>query len=176
MNNIDKEIVFKSWVEKYHLFGYRVARGILGNDEEARDTVQDGFVRVWENIDRYRNDTPFPTWFYRIIVNICYDRLRKMKQNKAYVNYQTVSSSLANHTENHSLNFGDGLQLLKKLSDKLSVKQKTVFVLRDLEDLSVEEVSAITTMDPDQIKTNLYHARKAIREMLIQMKIEEDWI
>lgn len=176
MNELDKETLFKTWMEKYYHYGFRLAMGILGNEEEARDTVQDGFVRVWQNIDRYRNDTPFSTWFYRIIVNICYDRLRKMKQNQAYVNYQASNSTLANHAEDHSVHFDDGLQLLKKLSDNLSEKQKTVFVLRDLEDLSVEEVSAITSMHPDQIKTNLYHARKAMREMLIQMKIEEDWI
>ena len=176
MKDIDKEIVFKSWVEKYHLFGYRVARGILGNDEEARDTVQDGFLRVWQNMDRYRDDIPFSTWFYRIIVNICFDRLRKMKQNHAFMEYQAGNRGSDHYAEDHSSQFRDGMQLLKKLSHRLSGKQRTVFILRDLEDLSVEEVSAITSMSPDQIKTNLYHARKAMREILIQMKIKEDWI
>ena len=173
MKDIDKETIFKSWVEKYFPFGYRVARGILENDEEARDTVQDGFVKVWQNMDRYRDEIPFSTWFYRIIVNICYDRLRKMKQNHAYI---ASNMGPAMYAEDQSLQFGDGMRLLKNLSGRLSRKQRTVFVLRDLEDLSVEEVAAITSMDPDQIKTNLYHARKAIREMLIQMKIQEDFI
>ena len=65
---------------------------------------------------------------------------------------------------------------LNILSESLSPKQKIVFVLRDMEDMEIDEVCVITNMDPEQVKANLYHARKTIRKNLTALKLSEERI
>ena len=169
----EKNIRFREWVEQYYEYGFRIARHILLNEEEARDMVQDAFVKVWEKIDQYRIETKFSTWFYRIMVNLCIDRLRKSKNSRLYAEQSSYNKDFS-WDPAVSYNQRETRECIKLLAERLSPKQRMVFVLKDLEDLDMEEVCRVTELPPGQVKANLYYARKSIREMLIRVKAWEE--
>jgi RNA polymerase sigma-70 factor, ECF subfamily len=162
-------MTFREAVEKHQQLAYSLACRLLGNEEESRDIVQEAFIRVWKNWDRYRQEIKFSTWLYTIVSNLCLDKLRARSRRK------TESCEVARMPE--SIDFEPGAdevmdrvmisELIRNLADGLPEKQQLVFVLRDLQDLEMEEVCDISGLKPEQVKANLYLARKSIREKII---------
>jgi RNA polymerase sigma-70 factor (ECF subfamily) len=174
MDSLAKSQIFKEWVNQYYEYGFRIAFKIIGNEEDCRDIVQDAFLKVWIKFETYDNRIKFSTWLFSIISNLCFDRLRK---RKTVVNYSAFIAVKKSNNEENTLNNINENQLrntLSKLSENLSPKQRIVFVLRDMEEMDIEEVCAITNMDAARVKANLYYARKAIRKNLISLKIVEE--
>ena len=173
MDQENKNVIFREWVNQYYEFGFRIAFRILGNLEESRDIVQDSFLKVWLKYDLYDNKLKFSTWLYRIITNLCLDRLRRKKIIDTHASQGKNSCAEELFSVEKQMEDKEIRDALNKLSEHLSPKQKIVFVLRDLEELEMSEVCNITNMNEDQVKSNLYHARKAIRESVILVKILE---
>jgi RNA polymerase sigma-70 factor (ECF subfamily) len=174
MDQNNKSDIFKEWVNQYYEYGFRVAFRIIGNEEDGRDIVQDAFLKVWLRFESYNTKVKFTTWLFTIVTNLCIDRLRKKRTAAKYEDSMPVKT---NYEEVFVENKMDGEEIRSvvfKLSENLSPKQKIVFVLRDMEDLEMDEVCAITKMPAEQVKANLYHARKAIRTNLVYLKIREE--
>jgi RNA polymerase sigma-70 factor (ECF subfamily) len=147
---------------------FSVAFRILCNEEEAEDIVQETMITIWKSIRKIKSAKTFMSWQYRIVVNKCYDQLRKRKRNPEFradektwaIIANRISESPSSHLEND-----ETARIINLLTDKLSPKQKAVFVLSDLEELPNEEVAFITGMSRINVKANLYYARKRIGEM-----------
>ncbi|MBI5729788.1 MAG: RNA polymerase sigma factor [Ignavibacteriales bacterium] len=162
---------FEVIVRNYHKFGYAVAFKILYNEEDAKDVVQECFIRIWKHLNEYDKKIKFTTWMYKIVVNLCFDKLRSQKRKR---------NIFKNFDEESVINAPGGIDLEKELTNKelaaiikhfasgLSEKQKTVFILRDMEDLSIEEVSEIMNISSGSVKTNLFYARQSIRKKIIK--------
>ena len=87
---------FRKLVEKYRNYAFAVSFRITANEEDAKDITQEAFIRIWKNLRNYREETKFTTWFYKIVVNLCFDRLRKRKKEKEiFRNYEDPEISLA---------------------------------------------------------------------------------
>jgi RNA polymerase sigma-70 factor (ECF subfamily) len=161
---------FRKLVERHQSFVYCLAFRSVANREEAEDIVQDTFIRVWLNLRLFNFRGKFTTWLYRIVANLCIDRLRAMNRsgtgrtaseedNPPWTDLQDDIKKLEDK---------DLAAYIKMLADHLSPKQRMVFILRDLQDLSIAEVSQIMQISEGSVKTNLYHARNAIRLNLIK--------
>lgn len=152
---------------------FRLAFRLLCHEEEARDMVQDVFVKVWLSLDKYDSTYRFSTWTYTITCNMCYDRLRSLQRSP--FNYVLVSIDEKTHEIAAEDNVEEELTnrelraMILRFTDTLSPKQKVVFTLRDIEELDVSEVMQITGMTAVEIKQNLYHARKLIRNRINQI-------
>ena len=143
----------------------KIARNIIYDLEFVEDVVQEAFIKVWKNIDKY--DTKkgeFHSWFYKIIQNECIDRNRKGKIFESLnpeIDYPLSEGSLENDIH---------FKLLKSrvltIALSLPFKQRKVFTLRDIHELSIDEVSKNLEMSHGSVKTNLYLARKKIKEVL----------
>ncbi len=143
----------------------KIARNIIYDLEFVEDVVQEAFIKVWKNIDMY--DTKkgeFHSWFYKIIQNECIDRNRKGKifgSLTSEANYPISEGSLEN-----DLHF----KLLKSrvltIALSLPLRQREVFTLRDIQELSIDEVAESLEMSHGSVKTNLYLARRKIKEVL----------
>lgn len=160
---------FKSLVEMHQAFAYRVAFRLLGHQDDARDAVQEAFIRVWKNLHRYDHRARFTTWFYKIIVNLCYDNLKSSNQRyhcSAHQNCVLVDES--RDLEKIICN-QDLVYWIRYFSEDLPPLQRTVFVLRDLEDLSIKEITDIINISKGSVKSNLYYARRQIREKMKAM-------
>ena len=139
------------------------------SEDEAKDIVQETFIRVWLHLDRYKNQTRFTTWLYKIACNLCYDRLRAIKRfrgdAKTSIDLSELEVPGGNNIEQSVIN-RDLKELIITLTHGLTPKQQLVFTLRDIEGLELEDVSEITGMSGAKIKSNLYLARQYIRNKI----------
>jgi len=160
---------FRKVVEKTSQMIFPVAFRMLGDEDSARDVVQDTMVTVWQKLAKIKNAESYRTWVYRIAVNKCYDQLRRQKkQNERRYDDQTWAI-ISNHISEEGiteLDNSENARIISLLTDKLSPKQKAVFVLSELEDIQADEISELTGMSKSAIKANLYHARKNIESLL----------
>ena len=152
---------------------YVTALRITADEEDARDIVQDTFLKVWEKRKSIRDGNSFRAYLKKISVNKCYDLLRKRKtrynssadflENRSVINemaaYDSADIKLSNE---------EARSVLNTLTGKLSPKQRLVFILVEVEELSHEEVAALTGMKKTAIKSNLSHAKKKLGALIKQ--------
>ena len=163
---------FEQLVRKYQPYAFSLAMKFLCDEAEASDVVQDSFLRVWKNIDRYDPKQKFTTWLYKIVVNLCVDRFRALKRSRSIFlsrDRDPVMEDLPDERDWETMRSHEQLaDVIRTLSGRLSPKQRMVFTLRDLQDLTVEEVVEITGLSTGSVKTNLHYARKSIRDVLVR--------
>lgn len=160
---------FRKLVEMTYPFAFSLAFRLLGDEEHARDVVQETMVTIWQKLKNIRSAEVYRTWIYKVVTNKCYDHLRKRKRNMEHIAdertwsllkesiYQSPSTRLENE---------ETAQIIEILTGKLSPRQKTVFILSEVEEMSGDEISKITGLSKALIKANLYHARKSIKELI----------
>ena len=162
---------FRKVVEEYQQYAFTLSFRILYDEDEARDAVQDSFIKIWKKIHEYDSKIKFTTWMYRIVTNTAIDRYRSIKRHKS-VKMDDVAERLDQLQDGSlevNLSNEELAGIIKTLADDLPEKQKMVFVLRDIQELSSQEVETILEINETQVKSNLYHARKSIKEKLIKI-------
>lgn len=163
---------FEQLVRKYQPYAFSLAMKFLCDEAEASDIVQDSFLRVWKNIDRYDPSQKFSTWLYKIVANLCVDRFRALKRNRSIFLSRERDPVMEDLPDEHDWESSQSNEQLvdsiRTLSKRLSRTQQLVFTLRDLQDLTVEEVVEITGLSIGSVKTNLHYARKSIRDTLVR--------
>jgi len=160
---------FRKLVGISSAFAFPVAFRMLGEEEAAKDVVQETMITIWSKLKKIRSSASYKTWLYRIVVNKCYDQMRKRKALKETRADDKTWALISNHISDEApsqLENRETAMIIGLLTEKLSPKQKSVFILSDLEDLKPEEISEITGMSRRNIKANLHYARKKIGEML----------
>lgn len=160
---------FRKLVELTSPFAYSVAFRILSEEDQAKDVVQETMITIWQKLKKIKSAEVYKTWIYRIVVNKCYDQLRKRKRNIEFVVDEKVWASISNRIStgpSADLENRETAQIINLLTNRLSPKQKTVFILSDLEEMTSDEISEITGMSKAGIKANLHYARKSISEMV----------
>jgi RNA polymerase sigma-70 factor (ECF subfamily) len=175
-NNIEKarkgdKEAFGKLVKEHQQYAFNLAFRIASNEEDARDIVQESFIKIWKNMKLFEPNMKFTTWMYKIVSNTAIDFLRSAKKIiKVDIEglHEKLEQINGEHPETQLSNKETG-QLIRLISETLSEKQKLVFVLRDLEGLNSVEVGEILDLPETSIKSNLYHARKAIKEKLLKI-------
>ncbi len=157
---------FEQLVVRFQPLVFRLAFRLLCNSQEAEDVVQETFIRIWLNIERYDSRNRFSTWIYTIASNLCYDKLRSASQQAKHIQEQHINNPiLKNEIETNIIN-QEIKELIMQFTEGLTPKQKIVFILRDIEDLESQEVETITGLSAKKIKSNLYLARQYIKDQL----------
>ncbi|MEX1238338.1 MAG: RNA polymerase sigma factor [Cyclobacteriaceae bacterium] len=159
---------FRVLVERNQSFVCSLAYRFVGNASDAEDIAQEAFIRLWKNLNRYRPEIKLTTWLYKIVTNLCLDFLRSANNRRARqrVELNDHGGMVSEWTSDQSLLTDELRSALEMLSAELTPKQKAVFVLRDMEDLTADEVGEILAMSPGNVKSNLYYARKKMGEMI----------
>ena len=159
---------FRKLVELHQRFAYQVAYRMMGNSNDAEDVVQEAFVKLWKNLSKYRWEVKLTTWLYKIVTNQCLDHLKSAASKQKSLNKDIEFSLHVSDGSDPEKQFSDQelVEVITTLARRLTPKQQAVFVLRDLEGLSVEEVCEILDMPSGKLKSNLYYARMKIREDL----------
>lgn len=172
---------FERLLLKYQDQVYNFCYRYLGNEADASDCTQEIFIRLFENLHRFRFESKFSTWFYRITLNTC----KNMKSSKAYrVHQEAVRENDSEEVPNGKLQIANNdpnpqeiLQIteLKNIFqmalDQLKGKQKTVLILRDLEGRSYEEIASITSLKLGTVRSTLNRARLKVAG-IISNKLE----
>jgi RNA polymerase sigma-70 factor (ECF subfamily) len=159
---------FRKLIDKSTPFAFSVAFRMLGEEAIALDIVQESMITIWKSINKIKSSESYKTWMYRIVVNKCYDELRRKRRNPEFVPdeqvWKRISETLSHNPETQLEN-REIAQIIGRLTDRLSRKQKAVFILSDLEEMTNNEISEITGMSLTKVKANLYYARQRIRDM-----------
>lgn len=165
---------FREIMEMHYKYTYAVAFNILRSETETKDIVQESFVRVWKNISSYEPEKKFTTWLYRIVVNLCYDRLkvksRRREQASDLSQLADGGEIFVQQSAERDLEIKDIGEKIIEMSQTLPPKQKLVFSLRDLNDFSLEEISQTTGMSMSSVKANLSYARRYLRRKIGEME------
>lgn len=164
---------FAQLVSGHQELVFRLAFRLLCNESEARDMVQETFLKVWLSLDKYDRGCRFSTWIYKIASNTCYDRLRVLQHTPTFYSSSFTSAELDHKADTdieQSLVNENLKELILRFTSDLTPRQKLVFTLRDIEGLDVAEVETITGLSAGKIKSNLYQARKQIREKINQIE------
>lgn len=183
MNQIDKDIIercrvgdktaFRMVVQHYQRLVFSLAFKMLCDEEEAKDMTQETFIRVWLNFPKYDKERSLTTWIYTIATRLCLDRLEKRSHQVPLPDDDSTFRQYAEDDDpDRQLQNSELISVVRTLADRLSPKQRAVFTLVYLENLETDKVAEITGMDADKIKSNLYVARKTIKEKLIQLGYE----
>lgn len=147
---------------------FALALKMLADEREAEDTVQDVFVHVWQHISQYSPQKgSFAAWVYAVAAHMCIDKIRHNKPLSVKPDDETIFRRYASGSNpEQQLCNKEWAAIVKVLSSRLSPRQRVVFTLRMLENVPVEEITSITGITPEKIKSNLYVARKKIIEQL----------
>lgn len=168
---------FEALIENYQTKAYNIALRILGNEEDAKDAVQDAFIKIYRSLSKFRGDSSFYTWVYRIVTNTCYDLIKKRKKDQ---NKVTSLTSYDNSREGEIEDIKDIVYEPEKMIDrkedkeaiirclnKLSYDHKIIIILRDIQGFSYEEISQILDCSEGTVKSRINRARHKLKEIIV---------
>ena len=168
---------FELIMRRHNRLLYRTARSILRDDAEAEDCLQEAYLQAFRSMARFRAEAKLSTWLTRIVINQALAKLRRDKTRGASVSLDNVvdidgrvdgvEAAQSGPPQPDAAVLGEELRrLLERHIDRLPTAFRTVFVLRALEELSVEE-TAVTLGIPDAtVRTRFFRARSLLRETL----------
>lgn len=165
---------FNELVRKYERKIYRLAKNITQNDEDAEDVLQETFLKAYEHLAGFQGNSKFYTWLVRIGVNEALMKLRKRKSDRTVpldepvdTGEETVVREIAVWDDPEQKFSQDELgRILNEAVDSLKPAFRTVFVLRDIEELSTEETAQALNISIPAVKSRLLRARLQLREKL----------
>ena len=158
---------FRWVVQTYQRMVFSLALKMLADEEDAKDVVQETFIRVWQGMSGYNPQMTFSSWLYTIASHLCLDRLKNEKRMHSFPQDELSLRQFASDTDSQvALENKDWISIIRLLAERLSPKQRLVFTLCQLEGLTSAEAEQITGMNAFQVKTNLYLARQKIRKRL----------
>jgi len=170
-----EEAAIRLLTKRYNQTLFRTARAILRDDAEAEDAVQEAYLKAIRGIAGFRSDARLATWMVRIAVNEALGRLRKMKRTAEVI---PLAGDLGEGAENHDpmdektatpeeeTLRAEARRIMESKIDALPEAFRTVFVLRALEELSVEEAATVLDIPEATVRTRFFRARGMLRESL----------
>jgi RNA polymerase sigma-70 factor (ECF subfamily) len=169
------DTAFTELLNRYERKIYRLAKNITQNDEDAEDVMQEAFLKAYSHLDAFQGNSKFYTWIVRIAVNESLMKLRKRKSDKLVsldeqvdTGEDLVPREIAVWEDNPEAQYSqEELRgILDKSVESLAPIFRSVFVLRDIEDLSTEETAEALGISIPAVKSRLLRARLQLREKL----------
>lgn len=159
---------FKYLVEEYQKYAFNLAFRILCNEEDAKDVVQESFIKIWKNIKRFNTGLKFTTWMYKIVINTAIDKQKSLRVSKTVQLDEITNSILAIERDGPDarLNNDQLGKVIEQITSVLPEKQRLVFILRDLQSMDSPEVENVLDLTETSVKSNLYYARQVVRQKL----------
>jgi len=166
---------FRAIMRKHNRRLYRIARGVLRNNADAEDAVQDAYVSAFTSLASYRGESTVATWLSRIVLNEALGRLRRTRPSVELAVLELMQSkaeiiqfplSTPNDDPERTMAQRQILQLVEQAADNLPKPFRLVFVTRVIEGMSVEETSELLGIKPETVKTRLHRARQLVRDQL----------
>jgi len=171
------ERAFRELVQAHRDRVYNITFRMLGNRAEAEDVAQEVFITVFKTIESFREQSKFSTWLYRVTVNHCKNRIkylaRRHDRDREEIDETThgtgVNGTIGAPVPSSPAKALEAAQMEKVIQEaiaNLEEDQRIVVVLRDVEDLSIEEICEITGLPDGTVKSRLHRARLVLRKRL----------
>ena len=169
---------FEELVDRYERKIYRLGANITGNSEDAEDVLQEAFLKAFQHLPDFRADSRFYTWLVRIAVNEALMKLRKRRSDRSVPvedhldeDGEIVPREFADWKPNPEQQFAQAEieMILRNAAQALPSAYRTVFLLRDVEDLSTAETAEVLGLTEGTVKARLFRARLMLREELAKV-------
>jgi RNA polymerase sigma-70 factor (ECF subfamily) len=169
---------FEALMRRHNRRLYRTARAILKDDVAAEDALQEAYVAAYRHIGEFRGDAQIATWLTRIVVNQALQALRKRRRDGVVMLFEEPSDEAREAaasdaqpspgTPETAMVRTELRHLIERKIDALPESYRTVFVLREVEDLTVEETAAALGIPEATVRSRLFRAKARLREALAQ--------
>jgi len=168
---------FETLLKTHRKKVYNIALRMTKNPEDAQELSQDALIRAFTAIKKFRGDSSFSTWLYRITMNVCTDFLRK-KNKTIVISLEQGAVGNENDTSVQLPEDGPGpdiiseksqlKELVRKAMDSLSAEHRQVLVLRDLMDLTYKDIARTLGINEGTIKSRINRARDALKQVILE--------
>ena len=166
---------YEPLVRAYEGAGLRLAVGMLGSVDEARDALQDAFIKAWQSLHRFDITRPFGPWFFQILRNQCRDviRSRQSRESHEVRDEQIQVRAAGSATDPARLHErSEASLILWGALNKLADDHREILVLKELQGFRYSEIAEILEIPEGTVASRLYHARDALREALCERNEE----
>ena len=158
-------------VDRHKDLVYRVAMQITKNSDDASDVLQDAFLKVYDSINAFRQESAFETWLYRIVVNLSIDAVKQRKrQQESMASLSEVSDVHQNQDiqqdPTRQAERNELQEWVTQAVNSLSIKHRSVVILHELEGLSHPQIADILDCSEGTVRSRLHYARKRLRVLL----------
>jgi len=171
------QAAFESLMRKYNGKLFRIARSILKDDGDAEDALQDAYLEAYRHIDEFRGASELGTWLTRIVINQALARLRKEKRRSSIVPFRSAAATDTdapeaqvpdNRSESPSATVirAETRRILERRIDELPSSFRAVFVMREVEDMGIDEIAECLSISAATVRTRLFRARALLRAAL----------
>ncbi|MGE0548959.1 MAG: sigma-70 family RNA polymerase sigma factor [Kofleriaceae bacterium] len=168
---------FRTLFERYHRRAFALAFGVVRNQDDALDVVQDAFIKAHKYLDKFEGNSSFYTWLYRIVMNLSIDHLRKhrrvkpveLDETKLEDSDQTLLPRIIEGNPGRALFDKQIRARIDQALDELSENHRAVLVMRELEGLSYEEMAKAMDCSKGTIMSRLFHARRNMQKRLLDL-------
>jgi RNA polymerase sigma-70 factor (ECF subfamily) len=165
---------FEVLMRRYNRRLYRLARAVLRDDTEAQDALQDAYLRAYRSMGQFRGDAALSTWLSRLVLNECSARMRRSSRRENIISIVSATPHMDAYTEaaapgespDHLTARAQIRRVLEQKVGELPESFRVVFVLRSIEELSIEEIAATLAIAPETVRSRHFRARGMLREAL----------
>jgi RNA polymerase sigma-70 factor (ECF subfamily) len=158
---------FETLVRRKTTKVYALCYRVIGNAEDAKDISQLVFLKLWENLGKYDPAYAFDTWLYRMVTNVAIDFMRnkQSRDNAVNSNLRLVKTS-ADAEQTVNVQRKEVENLFNEIATVLSPKQKTIFIMNQMEDLPSAEIAKVLGCRESTVRNHLFNARKLMQQQL----------
>ena len=158
---------FETLVRRKTTKVYALCYRVIGNAEDAKDISQLVFLKLWENLGKYDPAYAFDTWLYRMVTNVAIDFMRnKQSRDNAVNSNLRLIKTAADAEQTVVVQRKEVEHVFNDISDVLSPKQKTIFIMNQMEDLPSAEIAKILGCRESTVRNHLFNARKLMQQQL----------
>ena len=159
---------FTILVDRYKDLVFTLALRMLKNREEAEEVAQDTFIKTYKSLDKFKGDSKFSTWIYRVAYNTCLDRIKKNKKhvNTIEINEFTAHQLVSIDNALDKMENEERQAAIQSCIDKLPSEESFLLTLYYFDDLSLNEISKIIGISANSIKVKLFRCRKKLATIL----------
>lgn len=160
---------FELLVERHKNFAFTIADRILQNEEDAEEVAHDAFVKLLTSLDKFKGESKFTTWFYRIVMNMAISRTRKKRLKTEDIdNRPDGLKEYSTFEEFGGLNLKDRTYYLNKAIGLLKEEERLLITLYYFDELEMDEIEEVTKIDKGNLKVKIFRARKKLADHLRQ--------
>jgi RNA polymerase sigma-70 factor (ECF subfamily) len=173
---------FEELVQQYESKIYALAYRYMGNEDDAYDMSQEAFIKAYRSLRSFKGHSSFGTWLYRVTTNVCLDELRRRKRRIVPLSLDEplatregdeVDKEIPDNTPTADILYEqkEFSQYIQDLLDQLKPDHKTAIVLRDVLDLSYEEISEVLNCSIGTVKSRISRARETLRKKIVEREL-----
>lgn len=178
---------FEKLIEGCQKKVFNIAYKMIGNYDDANELAQEVFLKAFRSIKKFKGDSLFSTWIYKVTANVCLDEIRRRKKRRVYsldddmeLNDGEVKRQIPDNSPTPDLEVESNeiKNAVNKSIQELPDDYKSVIILRDIQGFSYEEISKIVNCPEGTVKSRINRARQALRKILLRKKelLSEDYV